>query len=621
MSYVQGTLVKISFGITDSDSGDFYDPAEIVVTVKQPSGTTTTLRKSTAQVTNILDTQGAPIVGKYRISIDTTAESGDWEYQVAVPGGTARRRAFTVESSLTASTGDVEFALTKAEVLALGITAADWDALTPPANMAAQDLLIGLTGTTIGRVPVGSSGQQVIVRSDGTVGYVTNTINVKAWGAAGDGVSDDSTEIDNALAAANALGGGVVYFPVGVYMRSTKMVVPGGVLCRGSGIDYMSAVAGFGGTPTRASIIKAAAGFSSTTPLVQFGSVAYPNAGWNNSGNTGASAEWLVFDANSAAQSAAQTFGSRTFLSHCEFRNGLSFALDLSGQNSHCLECIADNNNVGAAVQMNAADIKWKDGEIRNGATAHLLVTGAVGNIMVDGPDIYGGAVCPCVLVNVTASLTLGRIVNCNLNPTATSAIQITVSANQTLWGVMIANNKMYGPTAGLGGGFGVRIDVTAAGSAVDGLIFSGNLLSDRSNGQRSGGSGWSGLIARASSTGTVRNSVVVGNHANGMSGLFGGAFAPTEQWANTWVDNAGVSHQSSQSGSSSFSGDGTTVSFPVTHLIGTAPSQVLPEATSSAASAAHWVSAKSASTFTITFAVAPAAGSNNVTFDWLVKA
>lgn len=492
--------------------------------------------------------------------------------------------------------------------------------LAKPTGMAAKDVIVATNGTTLGRVPIGAGGQQLVIRSDGTLGYVHHVINVKAWGATGDGTTDDSTAIDNALTAASGLGGGIVDFPVGVYMRSTKMVVPGGVLIRGAGIDYMSAVAGFGGTPTRASIIKAITGFSSTTPLVQFGSVAYPNTGWNNPGNTGASAEWLVFDANSAAQSAAQTFGARTFLSHCEFRNGLSFALDLSGQNSHCLECITDNNNVGSSVQMNAADIKWKGGEIRNGATAHLLVTGAVGNIMVDGPDIYGGAVCPCILVNVTASLTLGRIVNCNLNPTTSNAVQITVAASQTLWGAIISNNKMYGPTVGLGGGFGVRIDVTAASSAVDGLIFSGNLLTDKSNGQRSG-SGWSGLIARASSTGTVRNSIVVGNHANGMGALFGGAFVPTIQQGNTWVDNSNVSHQSSQEGSASFSGDGTTVSFPVTHLIGSTPSVAIPAPTSAAAGATHWVSAKSATTFTITFAVAPASGTNNVTFDWMAKA
>lgn len=78
---------------------------------------------------------------------------------------------------------------------------------------------------------------------------------------------------------------------------------------------------------------------------------------------------------------------------------------------------------------------------------------------------------------------------------------------------------------------------------------------------------------------------------------------------------NAGVA-----TGSSSHSGDAAAVAFTVTHGFGSAPSQVLVSPTSSAAAAAHYVSAKTSTTFTVTFSAAPAAGTNNITFDWLVK-
>jgi hypothetical protein len=45
--------------------------------------------------------------------------------------------------------------------------------------------------------------------------------NVKAYGAMGDGSTDDTTAIQNALNACNSAGGGVVYFPKGTYLVST----------------------------------------------------------------------------------------------------------------------------------------------------------------------------------------------------------------------------------------------------------------------------------------------------------------------------------------------------------------------------------------------------------------
>lgn len=45
-------------------------------------------------------------------------------------------------------------------------------------------------------------------------------INVKSYGAKGDGSTDDTTAITLAIAAAYALGGGIVYFPPGTYLTS-----------------------------------------------------------------------------------------------------------------------------------------------------------------------------------------------------------------------------------------------------------------------------------------------------------------------------------------------------------------------------------------------------------------
>lgn len=54
----------------------------------------------------------------------------------------------------------------------------------------------------------------------------SSTINVKNFGALGDGVTDDSIAIRKAFAAANAIGGGTVYFPPGTYLVSADPNTP-----------------------------------------------------------------------------------------------------------------------------------------------------------------------------------------------------------------------------------------------------------------------------------------------------------------------------------------------------------------------------------------------------------
>lgn len=51
----------------------------------------------------------------------------------------------------------------------------------------------------------------------GTVHTVLTVYNVKTYGAKGNGVTDDTTAIDDAVAAANDASGGIVYFPPGNY--------------------------------------------------------------------------------------------------------------------------------------------------------------------------------------------------------------------------------------------------------------------------------------------------------------------------------------------------------------------------------------------------------------------
>ena len=63
-----------------------------------------------------------------------------------------------------------------------------------------------------------------------------NVYNVVDYGATGNGSTDDTTAISNALSAANTAGGGVVFFPAGNYKISSALTLFSNVALTGDGI-------------------------------------------------------------------------------------------------------------------------------------------------------------------------------------------------------------------------------------------------------------------------------------------------------------------------------------------------------------------------------------------------
>lgn len=85
-----------------------------------------------------------------------------------------------------------------------------------------------------GRAPVLSTEAS---RSDHTHGDFLGAFSVLDYGAAGDGVADDTAEIQAAIDAVETTGGGVVYFPRGTYLITAGLVVDQQkVSLRGAGI-------------------------------------------------------------------------------------------------------------------------------------------------------------------------------------------------------------------------------------------------------------------------------------------------------------------------------------------------------------------------------------------------
>ncbi len=71
-----------------------------------------------------------------------------------------------------------------------------------------------------------------------TIKNMFRVFNVKDYGAIGDGVADDLAEVQAAIDAANAAGGGDVFFPTGTYLLSNSIVPKSNVTLRG--VKYSS---------------------------------------------------------------------------------------------------------------------------------------------------------------------------------------------------------------------------------------------------------------------------------------------------------------------------------------------------------------------------------------------
>ncbi|HJP95969.1 MAG TPA: right-handed parallel beta-helix repeat-containing protein [Candidatus Saccharimonadales bacterium] len=84
----------------------------------------------------------------------------------------------------------------------------------------------------------GTGSSATFLRGDQTWATVPDGLflNVKDYGAKGDGTTDDSAAITATLQAAQAAGGGTVFFPTGTYITSTEQDVPSNTTVLGEGL-------------------------------------------------------------------------------------------------------------------------------------------------------------------------------------------------------------------------------------------------------------------------------------------------------------------------------------------------------------------------------------------------
>jgi hypothetical protein len=69
----------------------------------------------------------------------------------------------------------------------------------------------------------------------GAIGSLFFSVKDIAYGATGDGTTNDSAAIQGAIDAAEAAGGGIVFFPKGTYRHNSTLTIPAGVSLLGAG--------------------------------------------------------------------------------------------------------------------------------------------------------------------------------------------------------------------------------------------------------------------------------------------------------------------------------------------------------------------------------------------------
>lgn len=113
--------------------------------------------------------------------------------------------------------------------------------------------------------PVVTPGDATLVTAEGSTtarslaSRFSDTLNVKDFGAAGDGVTDDTAAINAAICAGAAAGGATIHFPVGTYLVTGQLTVPfegtpplqKPIHLRGVGAHFPGGAAGLGANGPR----------------------------------------------------------------------------------------------------------------------------------------------------------------------------------------------------------------------------------------------------------------------------------------------------------------------------------------------------------------------------------
>lgn len=258
-------------------------------------------------------------------------------------------------------------------------------------QFAIENLTTAETITTKRLAPDGSGGVEFVAGGGGTdLGW----INVKDYGALGDGTTDDTDAIDDAIAAMTS--GGVLYFPVGSYVSSGGHTLSQPTIVLGCGMGSGNAA----WAPSKITCTSATAYlFTITAHGCQFRDIALqntagstPTAGAAIRVTTGDLARYINVNIDNFYDNLVIEDGFAWLIQGCVFwrpyRYGVEIRHDDLGDNG-------DNNIIGCDFLANTHDSTAAIHYTSGGGLkiSNIKINGGNGGNFYDGIDLTAGAV------------------------------------------------------------------------------------------------------------------------------------------------------------------------------------------------------------------------------------
>jgi hypothetical protein len=339
-------------------------------------------------------------------------------------------------------------------------------------------------------------------------GTYVRWFDVTRYGATGDGTTDDRTAIMAAIAAADAAGGGTVYFPEGTYKIATGLAAQ-------ENIDFV-------GAGQAASIIQLTDG-SASTFIVYHGvkaNITYRNLGFNGGVQAGPTNS-LLFDGTTdflvencrftSMKQAVWLDGTtgpcgRATIRRNRFDTCVDFAVRVENGTPPADVLIEGNYCAGVTVgvttdeacfaRINGARITVRNNFVASSADTGVMVAGSANrDVLVEGNTLRTTLVG--VFVGTGAKRT--RIVNNDIASTSDFGVHI-YDATQVHSETVVANNVIHDC-----GKSGVEVE------GVEGVVVTGNVIervgtdTGAADNQRAG-IGFTAIVAG------VKKTTVVGN-------------------------------------------------------------------------------------------------------------
>jgi len=176
-----------------------------------------------------------------------------------------------------------------------------------------------------------------------------DVVNVKDFGAVGDGVTNDTTAIQNAITIVGTSGGGIVYFPSGTYLSSGVSIINDAVHIIGSGKE--STIVKYVGTSASAVFVFGQA-VSGTGALTTVSGCSIENMSINGNraaGNDVAGVRSTVFE-NFTADN-VHVYDTKGGYGFAIVGTGLTPRNDLRVLNCSAERCGADGLDIKAGLQ------------------------------------------------------------------------------------------------------------------------------------------------------------------------------------------------------------------------------------------------------------------------------